>query len=668
MKNSDNIKFIIVLLFPLILICSCSKFPSDVENALKEAGSNRPEMEKVLNHYLSSDEELKFRAACFLISNMKDKYSIYSKSNEKIYLAFNEKKDWYKDNKSSRNQFAMKLEIDSLIQNNRLAPEVNYDLNILSADYLISNIDYAFKAWEEPWANHFSFEEFCEYILPYRIENEPLSNWRSTFYDKYIWVKDSVKNVRNTEEIALYINDLVSKEFLNENFLGLPNISVTNLEQVKAGVCNQRYILMTCILRAIGVPSVIDYAPQNNSSFKGHSWTVYLDTLHNLRPFDGGAIKKKLNQNDKPDKAFPDRPILPLADGFGSNVFRHNFSVNQKALASNTEDLSTIPLLFRSTNLKNVTNEYEFPQQTINYPVPSQIAKKNDVAYLAVFGYGQTLHAADWCYIKNGVAKFGNIGTGIVYLVCTYKNGELVPFSNPILLKDSINSIVLEPNLDSLHNVILTRKCKISFEMQEFAELMVGNLFQGSDIENFDSPKTFFEIDEAPEFLVKQHVPPNTKFRYVRFYSPHNDIHVAEIQLWGLNEAGETVKLKGRPLWHISNDSMPEVQPLFALDDSIQTNFNAPAKSWVGYDLGKLRQIKTVGYLARNNFNIINSGNDYELLYYNNGWHSLGIKNTENQYLEYNNVPSQALFILKNLTRGREERIFTYEDNKQVWW
>ena len=38
------------------------------------------------------------------------------------------------------------------------------------------------------------------------------------------------------------------------------------------------------------------------------------------------------------------------------------------------------------------------------------------------------------------------------------------------------------------------------------------------------------------------------------------------------------------------------------------------------------------------------------------------------QYLEYDNVPDNALLLLRNLTKGKEERIFTYEDGKQVWW
>ena len=36
--------------------------------------------------------------------------------------------------------------------------------------------------------------------------------------------------------------------------------------------------------------------------------------------------------------------------------------------------------------------------------------------------------------------------------------------------------------------------------------------------------------------------------------------------------------------------------------------------------------------------------------------------------LEYGNAPARALFRLHNRTKGSEERIFTYEDGKQIWW
>jgi hypothetical protein len=32
------------------------------------------------------------------------------------------------------------------------------------------------------------------------------------------------------------------------------------------------------------------------------------------------------------------------------------------------------------------------------------------------------------------------------------------------------------------------------------------------------------------------------------------------------------------------------------------------------------------------------------------------------------NMPTNALFWLRDLTKGKEERPFTYENGQQVWW
>jgi len=45
----------------------------------------------------------------------------------------------------------------------------------------------------------------------------------------------------------------------------------------------------------------------------------------------------------------------------------------------------------------------------------------------------------------------------------------------------------------------------------------------------------------------------------------------------------------------------------------------------------------------------------------------LGVKVAEEPKLIYNNVPSHALYWLRDLTRGNEEQVFTYYDNKQIF-
>lgn len=39
-----------------------------------------------------------------------------------------------------------------------------------------------------------NFEDFCEYILPYRVGDEPLSLWRKELYDKYNPLLDKSAN------------------------------------------------------------------------------------------------------------------------------------------------------------------------------------------------------------------------------------------------------------------------------------------------------------------------------------------------------------------------------------------------------------------------------------------------------------------------------------------
>jgi hypothetical protein len=92
--------------------------------------------------------------------------------------------------------------------------------------------------------------------------------------------------------------------------------------------------------------------------------------------------------------------------------------------------------------------------------------------------------------------------------------------------------------------------------------------------------------------------------------------------------------------------------------------------AWVGVDLGKKERIDRIRFLPRNDDNNIHEGDLYELFYWENGqWNSLGQQTgTEKAVLVYEDCPSSALFLLHNHTRGKEERIFTYEDGTQVWW
>lgn len=83
----------------------------------------------------------------------------------------------------------------------------------------------------------------------------------------------------------------------------------------------------------------------------------------------------------------------------------------------------------------------------------------------------------------------------------------------------------------------------------------------------------------------------------------------------------------------------------------------------IGIDFGKQINVSSIIIGLRSDCNYIYPNDTYELLYHNNkGWVSLSIKKAENDSIEFENIPSRALYLLRKLTEGKEGRIFTYEN------
>ena len=78
---------------------------------------------------------------------------------------------------------------------------------------------------------------------------------------------------------------------------------------------------------------------------------------------------------------------------------------------------------------------------------------------------------------------------------------------------------------------------------------------------------------------------------------------------------------------------------------------------WVGMDFGKpvaLSQIRSRGMMPMG-FSLIINMNYFIMI--SQGWISMGIKTATGTYIEYDDVPSNGLYWLRNHTLGQEERI-----------
>ncbi|MGV8093279.1 MAG: hypothetical protein AB2L24_15575 [Mangrovibacterium sp.] len=74
-RNSFEVIIIIAL-----LVISCARYPHEVSEALELTGKNKEGYRNLLDHYKKTDKR-KYKAACFLISNMP-----YHESKQRISL------------------------------------------------------------------------------------------------------------------------------------------------------------------------------------------------------------------------------------------------------------------------------------------------------------------------------------------------------------------------------------------------------------------------------------------------------------------------------------------------------------------------------------------------------------------------------------------------------
>ena len=166
------IKSLIVLLI-VILILAC-----------KDEKTYPKLRKEVLEHYKGDKNPLKEKAARFLLDNLKDRFAIVGERNRQYSDTI---RRYYQNGDTLHKKM---LPLRSKSYNDSKVK----DINIVTPEYLIDNIDRSFAALDKTgWKDQVSFNDFCEYILPYRVGNEPLENWRKDI------VHDSIFKVTGDE-------------------------------------------------------------------------------------------------------------------------------------------------------------------------------------------------------------------------------------------------------------------------------------------------------------------------------------------------------------------------------------------------------------------------------------------------------------------------------------
>ena len=643
---------ITILVFTICIMASCS-FGETLEETLNKAGENRIELEKVLSHY--KNDSLKYQAACFLIENMNN--HVFSDGPElKKYLKY------YECVSGRHNK--IDFIIDSLTQAdgefviNKL--QKKSDLQYIDSDYLIDNIEWAFKVWQEqPWGENVDFKQFCEYILPYRVGDEVPVSWRENLYCIYNPMLDNVRNLPKAKDplfVAQVLLDSLKLKVVTFTSLlpAGPHVG-PNVVNWRSGTCRELADMVTYVLRSIGIPCTMDYILRGDNN-ANHYWNVVVskDNKEYMIEFPG-VLFRPVEEYDAPK----------------GKVYRKTFSLNNEDLRRADTYSFLIHPLFRNPLFIDVTSSYGKWNRDVILSSKILYNKSyfNDLVYLCLSRRQEWIPVA-WATLKNDSIFFPNVEGGVVGCLGVWDGFKFTQSSDPFLIEKETNEIRYFTPDTQLDTVRILYKFPLFNETYTFR--MPGGVFEGSNDRSFKLKDTLHLIKKAPERLYNTVCidSNNKKYRYVRYKGGKGShCNIAEIEFYTDNNSlvplsGEIIGTPG--CWQ--KDGSHEYTMAFDGDPYTSFDYIESASGWTGLDLGIPYEIKKIRYAPRNRDNFIRKGDNYELFYWKGEkWNSSGLIQAQSDSLVYV-VPRGALLYLKNHSRGKDERIFEYVEDKIKFW
>lgn len=647
----DKKCFLLSFVWILLLFSSCDD-NRELSKALRLSGPNRPELQKVLDHYSTEvKDELKYKAAVYLIENMPGHFSFRGEGIKEFY---NEAKAVLMLD-STRDYKLAEIE---RISSTYIGITDNFvsDLEIITADFLISNIDQAFDTWEnEVAAQHLTFEQFCEYLLPYKTaELQQLDNWREVLSVKFDdeWKTTTYNTVqrRSTFWKGVYINRGMKNSIWSFDsdvgYSGIPLYSAYGMSDFLFGDCEDYAVIATSVLRSHGLPSVIEYTPLLGWESAGHVWyTLFTDKGVHL-PYTWGFM---VNPGDV---FFPERHM--------PKIFRSTYKANKDALKFANKAKSR--WLRVDPFSKDVTSEYI---ATSNLEIPvNEKGLKDKYVYICTTNTNSWI-PVHYGTVRGGKARFKDMGRNIMYVIMGFDGTGLVPISEPFLLKSSGDIEYIKFDLDKRGEVYLTRKFHTRENVGSIMARMIGGEIQASDFADFRTYETLYRVDSL---IIPDQVrlSPSKSYRYWRYAgAPGTYGDISEVQFF---EPGSDKPIYGK---YLGMDGASGMEIGKAFDGDWLTSYNSTQANdaWIGMDYGKGVNIDRVRLVPRSDDNNIHHGDEHELFYWDNAkWVSLGKQTAEEKYLVYSDVPVDAILWLKNLSRGKDQRIFRHIDGKQEFW
>jgi hypothetical protein len=432
-----------------------SGIPEDVDRILSELGEAKTGFTQVIEHYSKPEDSLKREAAYFLIRNMEGHYYL-----EPPYLQhYNEVLQTYKQN--GRKDDYLNKSFDSL---NQLfltaAPSPIPDYKALTPELLIENIDYAFKAWQYPWAKSLSFTEFCEYLLPYKVQTEKPVPWRKDLYNRLQHVLDSLPPTTDRRTVCTVVNDQLRWFKFKWPFMYPVSLDYYSMLSAGIGKCLDATTLTVYAMRVAGIPAAVDFTTQWGNRNFGHSWNSVMYEDGHFVSFQGTESnpgEAKIEYDPKEDWTFK-----------RAKIFRKTFMNSGHNELLRSESKYPVPAMFSDDFYRDVTAAF-VPVADIDLPVnKASRGSQEKFMYLCAFN-NENWIPIDWGTADDNSVSFKNVGRSILYIAADYVASNLLFATPPFSV--SANGEVKTYIADTTVRTSVRLTCKYPYNLSNLVKI-----------------------------------------------------------------------------------------------------------------------------------------------------------------------------------------------------
>lgn len=183
------------------------------------------------------------------------------------------------------------------------------DLTTLTAEFLLENSEYAYKAREKyPWCAALPDSIFFNEVLPYAIISENRDPWRKDFFERFSKYVDDKNNIVDAIfAIARPIRKEVNVEYNTKR--SKVDLSPKEAMAENMATCTGLSIILTDAFRSVGIPSRLA-EPAMWTNYKGnHTWSeVWVDNQWQFIEYYPDTLNKSWFLADA-GKADPDNML-----------------------------------------------------------------------------------------------------------------------------------------------------------------------------------------------------------------------------------------------------------------------------------------------------------------------------------------------------------------------